>query len=150
MRYCSMNKIIEAIKNLLRKWLKVENTVEKVAIAPVLISELKKGDSGDAVVSLQYRLFAHSIPMAEMLENSVFKNGYATIEYTEELEKVVKEFQLANGLEVTGVIGVEEIELLNTPTELYINTIEYLQDDYSDNEECERLKAAIKTIIENT
>ena len=145
-----MNKIIEAIKNLLRKWLKVENTVEKVAIAPVLISELKKGDSGDAVVSLQYRLFAHSIPMAEMLENSVFKNGYATIEYTEELEKVVKEFQLANGLEVTGVIGVEEIELLNTPTELYINTIEYLQDDYSDNEECERLKAAIKTIIENT
>lgn len=145
-----MNKIIEAIKNLLRKWLKVENTVEKVAIAPVLIHELKKGDSGDAVVSLQYRLFAYSIPMAEMLENSVFKNGYATIEYTEELEKVVKEFQLANGLEVTGVIGVEEIELLNTPTELYINTIEYLQDDYSDNEECERLKDAIKTIIENT
>ena len=150
MRYCSMSKIIEVIKEFLRKWLKVENTVEKVAIAPVLISELKKGDSGDAVVSLQYRLYSYSIPMAEMLENSVFKNGHATIEYTDALEKVVKEFQLANGLEVTGVIGVEEIELLNTPTELYINTIEYLQDDYSDNEECERLKDAIKTIIENT
>lgn len=150
MRCYTLSKIFNLIKNILRGWLKIEATVEKVATAPMLITEeLKIGDSGDSVVNLQHRLYMYSMSMAEMLENTVFKNGCATVEFTKELEKVVKEFQLSNGLDVTGVVGVEEIEILNTPTEIYVNTIEFLQDDYSDNEEYDRLKDAIVKIIEN-
>lgn len=65
---------------------------------------LRKGDSGDAVKTLQNRLITHGYSLPIYGADGDFGN---------ETDRVLRTFQLANGLEVDGICGPKTWEALN-------------------------------------
>ena len=82
--------------------------------------ELKKGDTGNDVAKLQYRL--------EQLGylQSVIDGEYGTV-----TEKAVKVFQMFHGLTVTGVADRTTISYLNSPNAAMIGSLQYASEGYA-------------------
>ena len=80
--------------------------------AKVSASSLKPGQSGDAVVALRNRLIAKGF-----LERS------STRTYDKVIERAVRDFQAAHGLNVDGTAGASTIEELNASVEERLKSI---------------------------